>query len=110
MGVNGSTSLYSSWKTLEVRACKEERSLAQNLANHPVGSVWPWLSPGGQGAGWEDNHVGGKGGRALPLKHAARSNGERQGEVANSGDPHLSLRQRGLGVCQGDKKSEPLLG
>lgn len=66
------------WKTLEVKDCKEEWSLAQSHTNHPVVSAWPWLSPGGPRAGWEDNHVGGGGERALPLKQmpAAQSNRE----------------------------------
>lgn len=46
--------------------------LGPGHANHPVVSACPWLSPRGQGAGWEDNHVGEEGERALPLKDAAQ--------------------------------------
>lgn len=86
--------------------------LAQNHVNHPVVFGWPWLSPGAQGAAWEDTHVDRERERALPLKqmHAVHSNFEGlQGEVVDFGDLHLKLRVERVGVCQGEEKLEFLL-
>lgn len=67
--------------------------MAHSHTNYPVVSAGPWLSPGGQGAGWEESHVGEGKERALPLKqmHTAQSNREGQGEGVDFGDVHLSL-------------------